>query len=135
MIWRKVFERTSILGGWWCELDDHSFLQSIHSTKYPFFYSSFSKNHPERYTRASAAWNWINSVSQPAGTTFAFPSVWFFFFACCPKQRINNRAQDNPHWLTTCLLPTVHFIYFMYHAFAYGQVNNKVDVIAYSLEY
>ena len=39
MILRKVFGRTSILGGWWfgmwCELDDYPFFQSIHSAKDP----------------------------------------------------------------------------------------------------
>ena len=33
-----------------------------------------------QYTTASAARNWINSASQTAATTFAFPSVLSFFY-------------------------------------------------------
>ena len=60
----------------WCEPDDHPFFQSIHSTKYPLFYSSFSSNHP-------GANDYIvrHGVPQPAATTFAFPSLGFLFYA------------------------------------------------------
>ena len=60
----------------WCEPDDHPFFQSIHSTKYPLFYSSFSSNHP-------GADDYIvrHGVPQPAATTFAFPSLGFLFYA------------------------------------------------------
>ena len=29
---------------------------------------------------ASAAWTWINSIPQPAASTFPFPSVWFLIY-------------------------------------------------------
>ena len=31
--------------------------------------------------KASAAWNWVNSIPKPAATTFAFPSVWSLVYA------------------------------------------------------
>ena len=59
LIWRKVFGRIFILGGsrfgvvwsWWSSI----------FTKHPFFCSIPSP--------------------QPAATTFAFPSIWFLFYA------------------------------------------------------
>ena len=60
----------------WCDQIIICFFRSIHYAKCPFvlfFQSSWCRI-------SSAAWNWINSVPQPAATTFAFSSVWFFFY-------------------------------------------------------
>ena len=61
----------------WCEPDDHPFFRSILSAKCPFFYSSFSSNHPGA---KSLVQHGIESIPypQPAATTFAFSPVWFF---------------------------------------------------------
>ena len=80
MTWRKVFERTSILGGWWIGVS--SVNQMIfHFSKHPLrqvaiflsilsFKSSWCK-------KASAASNLINSFPWAAATTFAFP-FWIY---------------------------------------------------------
>ena len=76
---KKSFQKNIYFGRvvhglvWW-EPEGHPIFWSVHSTKRPFFYSSFSSNHP------GAAWNWMNSVPQTAATIFAFSSVCFFFY-------------------------------------------------------
>ena len=74
MIWRKVFGRTSVLKGWWCEPDDHTFLQSIHSANYSLCYSSFSLDHP------GAKWL-MHPFPNQRRPLPSFPSVWFLFYA------------------------------------------------------
>ena len=72
MIGRKVFGRTSILGGLvWCELEGHLFFWSIYSDKCPFFYWSISSNHPGES---------IPSHKQQRRPLPYLSSVLFFFY-------------------------------------------------------
>ena len=45
-IFRKNIRFGRVVVFVWCEVEDHPFFRSIHSTKCPFFYSSISSNHP-----------------------------------------------------------------------------------------
>ena len=93
MVWRTVFGRKSILGGWWFGVVWTGW--SYIFPKHPIRQVSvlLTSNHPFLLiilVLNLEAWNWINSVPQRAATTFAFSSVKFFFFGNILLTRIYN---------------------------------------------
>ena len=70
----------SSLGGWWlwCKLEDHSFFWSTHSARCPFFIIiHFIKS------------SWLNLQCDIAATTFAFFTVFFFFYALLKIKKLS----------------------------------------------
>ena len=88
MIWRTVFGRTSILGGWWFGVvwtgRSFSFI-IIHSAKCSFFYSSISANH---HVAKSVLRQGTKSILSPKEQRRPLPSFLykFFFYAELPAQ-------------------------------------------------
>ena len=82
----------------WCEPDDHPFFWSIHSTKRPTFYLSFSSNYPGAKSVVRHGIEWIPS---PAAKAFAFSSVCFFCMLLKLSPLSRCLAKKNTTWNCT----------------------------------
>ena len=85
MIWRNVFGKTSILGGWWLGVVGTRWSSIF--LKHPFCQASVLLRISILFFKSSwckicSVWvtNTVHSLPQKAATTFAFSSVCFFFF-------------------------------------------------------